>query len=131
MIIAQVCLRLATIKGHSKMCSFIIQHNSTAVASFKGACKWHADCRTISRLQRRFREFCCTSNRPNNTSPGPPHPATSPPRSSETSHPDSCCNNQFALPNNFCTNCQKPSQASSSACPSSSLGSRPDCSLSS
>ena len=25
------------------------------------------------------------------TSPGPPHPACSPPRSSETSHPDSCC----------------------------------------
>ncbi len=29
MIIAQVCLRLATIKGHSKMCSFITQHNAT------------------------------------------------------------------------------------------------------
>ncbi len=34
MIIAQVCLRLATIKGHSKMCSFITQHNATDVASF-------------------------------------------------------------------------------------------------
>ncbi len=32
----------------------------------------------------------------NHTSPGPPHPASSPPRSSETSHPDSCCNNRFA-----------------------------------
>ncbi len=35
MIIAQVCLRLATIKGHSKMCSFIAQHNSTDVASLR------------------------------------------------------------------------------------------------
>ncbi len=34
-IIAQVCLRLATIKGHSKMSSFITQHN---VTSFEGAC---------------------------------------------------------------------------------------------
>ncbi len=29
MIIAQVCLRLATTKGHSEMCSFITQHNAT------------------------------------------------------------------------------------------------------
>ncbi len=35
--IAQVCLRLATIKGHSKMCSFITQHNATDIASFEGA----------------------------------------------------------------------------------------------
>ncbi len=47
MIIAQVCLRLATIKGHSKMCSFITQHNATDVASFEGACNWHADCRNV------------------------------------------------------------------------------------
>ncbi len=32
----------------------------------------------------------------NHTSPRPAHPASSPPRSSETSHPDSCCNNRFA-----------------------------------
>ncbi len=32
----------------------------------------------------------------NHTSPGPPHAASSPPRSSEISHPDSCCNNRFA-----------------------------------
>ncbi len=58
---------------------------------------------TISRLQRRFREFGSTSNRPHNrrprvTTPAQdlPHPASSPPRSSETSHPDSCCNNRFA-----------------------------------
>ncbi len=40
MIIAQVWLRLVTIKGHSKMCSFITQHNATDVASFKGVCNW-------------------------------------------------------------------------------------------
>ncbi len=44
MIIAQVCLRLATIKGHSKMCSFITKHNDTR---FEGACNWHADCRNV------------------------------------------------------------------------------------
>ncbi len=47
MIIAQVCIRLARIKGHSKMCSFITQHNATDVASFEGACNWHADCRNV------------------------------------------------------------------------------------
>ncbi len=45
MIIAQVCLRLATIKGHSKICSFITPHNATDVASFEGTCNWHADYR--------------------------------------------------------------------------------------
>ncbi len=45
MIIAQVCLRLATIKGHYKMCSFIAQHNATDVASFEGACNWQANCK--------------------------------------------------------------------------------------
>ncbi len=53
MIIAQVCLRLATIKGHSKMCSFITQHNATDVASFEGACNWHADCRNVH-------QSCCS-----------------------------------------------------------------------
>ncbi len=47
MIIAQVCLKLATIKGHSKMCSFITQHNATDVTSFEGPCNWHADCRNV------------------------------------------------------------------------------------
>ncbi len=47
MIIAQVCLRLATIKGHSKMCSFTTQHNATDVASFERACNLNADCRNV------------------------------------------------------------------------------------
>ncbi len=115
MIIAQVCLRLATIKGHSKMCSFITQHNPTDVANLrereinmltagmsKRCCNLNVNFSTISRLQRRFREFGSTqpASKPqttcNHISPGPPHPASSPPRSSETSHPDSCCNNRFA-----------------------------------
>ncbi len=45
MIFVQVCLRLATIKWHSKMCSCITEHNVTDVTSFEGACNWHADCR--------------------------------------------------------------------------------------
>lgn len=48
--------------------------------------------------------------------PGPPHPVASPPRPSETSHPDSCCNNRFTYPQNFCTICQKPSQGIYYAC---------------
>ncbi len=73
------------------MCSFITQHNATDVASFEGACNWHADCHqmstravarelsvhfsTISRLQRRFREFGSTSNRPHNRRPRVTTPA--------------------------------------------------------
>ncbi len=72
------------------MCSFITQHNATDVASFEGACNWHADCRnvhqsccrelnvhfsTISRLQRRFREFGSTSKRPHNRRPRVTTPA--------------------------------------------------------
>ena len=40
--LARVCLRLATIKGHSKMFSFITQHNATDVANFEGVRIWHA-----------------------------------------------------------------------------------------
>ncbi len=47
MIIAQLCLRLATIKDHSKMCRFITQHNATDAVSFEGAFNWHADCRNV------------------------------------------------------------------------------------
>ncbi len=39
MIIAQVFLRLATIKGLSKMCSFITQHNATDVAELHAPLK--------------------------------------------------------------------------------------------
>ncbi len=41
-ISTQVCHGLVTTKGHSKMCFFITQHNATDVASFEGACNWHA-----------------------------------------------------------------------------------------
>ncbi len=114
MIIAQVCLRLAKMKGHSKMCSFITQHNATYVASFEGAWNWHANCRNVHQscclwiecsfiyhkpspkaFQRIWQYIQPASQPPttcNHTSLGPPHPASSPPRSSETSHPDSCCN---------------------------------------
>uniref|UniRef100_A0A8C1L1V9 Transposase n=1 Tax=Cyprinus carpio TaxID=7962 RepID=A0A8C1L1V9_CYPCA len=71
-------------------CSFITQHNATDVASFEGACIWHADCRnvhqcccrelnvlfsTISRLQRCFTEFGSSSNRPHNPRPRVTTPA--------------------------------------------------------
>ncbi len=147
------CTDVATIKGHSKMCSFITQHNATDFASFEGVCNWHADCRNVHQscclwiwcsflnhkpspkvFQRIWQDIQSPSQPQttcNHTSPGPPHPESSPPRSSETSNPDSCCNIRFALPNNFCTICQKPSQGSSSACSLSSSGTRPDCSSSS
>ena len=85
MIITQVHLELGTRKGHSKMCSFATQHNATDVLSFKGLFNWHADCRNVQQsccqtiecsflmliwhLQRRFREFGSTSNRPHNCRP--------------------------------------------------------------
>ncbi|KAK6305023.1 hypothetical protein J4Q44_G00238030 [Coregonus suidteri] len=82
MIITQVHLVLGTIKGLSKMCSFVTQHNATDVSSFERACNLHADCRnghqsccfnvnfsTISRLQSHFREFGSTFNRPHNRRP--------------------------------------------------------------
>ncbi len=106
MIIAQVCLRLATIQFHSKMCSFITQHNATYVASFEGACNWHADCRNVHqsccpwiecpfiyhkpspKSFHRIWKYIQPASQPqttcNHISPGPPHPASSPPRSSET-----------------------------------------------
>ncbi len=68
-------LRLATIKGHSKMCSFITQHNATDVAIgilTVGICtklvvsQFNVHFSTISRLQKHFREFGSTSNRPHN-----------------------------------------------------------------
>jgi hypothetical protein len=52
--ITQVHLVPGTIKGHSKMCSFVTQHNATDVSSFEVACNWNADCRNVhqSRCQR-------------------------------------------------------------------------------
>ncbi len=117
MIIALVCLRLVTIKGHSKMCSFITQHNAKDVASFEGACNWptdrnvHQSCcpwiessflyhnpspKAFQRIWQYIQPASQLQTTCIHTSPGPPHPASSPPRWSETSHPDSCCNNRFA-----------------------------------
>ena len=47
MIITQLHLVQGTIKGNSKMCSFVTQHNATGVSSFEGVCNWHADCRKV------------------------------------------------------------------------------------
>jgi hypothetical protein len=47
MIITQVHLLPGTIKGHSKMCSFVTQHNVTDISSFEGTCNWHSDCRNV------------------------------------------------------------------------------------
>ncbi len=84
MIIAQVCFRLATIKDHSKMCRFITQRNGTDVARcpadcrnvHQSCCPW-IECSFIChcRLQRRFREFNSTSNRPHNRTPRVTTPA--------------------------------------------------------
>ena len=55
MTITQVHLVLGTIKGHSKMCSFVTRHNATDVSSFEGVCNWHADCRNVpQRYCQRF-----------------------------------------------------------------------------
>ncbi len=153
MIIAHVCLRLATIKGHSKMCSFITQHNATDVASFEGACNWHADCRNVHqsccpwiecsflyhkpspKAFQRIWPYIQPASQPqtmcNHTSPGPPHPASSPPRSSETSHPTAAAT--ISLDNQIIstqTVRNRPREAHLHAC-HPHRGSRPDCSLSS
>ena len=47
MIITQVHFVLGTIKGHSKIYSFVTQHNAKDVSSFEGACNRHADCRNV------------------------------------------------------------------------------------
>ncbi len=99
------------------MCSFITQYNATDVASFDGACNWHADSRNVHqsclpvnlmfllyhkpspKTFQRIWQYIQPASQPqttcNHTSPEPPHPASSPPRSSETSHPDIRCNNRF------------------------------------
>uniref|UniRef100_A0A8D3CJK5 Tc1-like transposase DDE domain-containing protein n=1 Tax=Scophthalmus maximus TaxID=52904 RepID=A0A8D3CJK5_SCOMX len=90
MIIAQVCLRLATIKGplkcavssHSTMpqMSQVLRERSigmlTAGMSTRAVARelnFHFS--TISRLQRHFREFGSTSNRPHNRRPRVTTPA--------------------------------------------------------
>jgi hypothetical protein len=75
MLITQVHLVLGAIKGHSKFCSFVTQHNSTDVTSFEVACfsmltagmstraasRWlNVNFSKISHLQWRFREFGST-----------------------------------------------------------------------
>ncbi len=79
MIIVQVCLRLATIKGHSKMCRFITQHAigmlTAGISSRAVARELNVHFSTISRLQRRFRDFGSTSNRPHNRRPRVTTPA--------------------------------------------------------
>ena len=47
MIITHVNLVLGKINGHSKMCSFVTQHNATDVSSFERVCNWHANCRNV------------------------------------------------------------------------------------
>ena len=87
-ITAQMCLRLATMKGHS-MCSFITRPNATDVSGFEGEWNWQTDCRNVLqnccpwieclflyRLQRRFRESGIRSNRPHDHRPGVTTPAT-------------------------------------------------------
>ena len=56
MAITQVYFVLGTIKAHSKMCSFVTQHNATDVSSFEGVCNWqkfhYALRRTIKQAKR-------------------------------------------------------------------------------
>ncbi len=131
------------------MCSFITQHNATDVASFEGVCNWHADCRNVHqrccpwiecsflyhkpspKAFQRIWQYIQPASQPqttcNHTSPGPPHPASFTSKIVWDQSPGQlpatiCLHNQRIS----AQNCQKPSQGSSSACSSSSSGSRPD-----
>ncbi len=95
------------------MCSFITQHKATDVASFEERAIGNADCRNVhqSVLPVNLCSFLYHKPSPKtfqriwqyiqpasqhwplitHTSPEPPHPASSPPRSSETRHPDIRC----------------------------------------
>ena len=74
---------LGIIKRPLKSVQFL-HNNMPQMSQVEGACNWHADCKnvhqsccqklnvnftTISRLQRCFREFGSTSNRPHNRRP--------------------------------------------------------------
>ncbi len=154
MIIAQVCLRLATIKGHSKRCSFNTQHNASDVRKFEGACNWHADCRmsppeavarelnvhfsTIKPSPKACQRIAGHPNRPHNRRTTCNHnkPRTSTSTSSTSKivwdqPPGQLLQHRLHNKGISAQTVRKPSQGSSSACSSSSSGSRPDCSLSS
>ncbi len=86
------------------MFSFITQHKATDVVSFEGVCNWHADCRNLHqsccpwiecsflyhkpspKVFQRIWKYIQPASQPqttcNHTSPGPPHPASLPPRKS-------------------------------------------------
>ncbi len=69
MIIAQMCLRLATIKGHSKMCSFTVLGGGGLWGSEKQSVSGVPWCSILSSFQNslktsghrghEFLEFCC------------------------------------------------------------------------
>ncbi len=89
------------------MCSFITQHNATNVTSFEGVCNWHSDSRNVHqsccswiessflyhkpspKAFQRIWQYIQLASQPqtkcNHTSQGPPHPTSSPWRSSENS----------------------------------------------
>ena len=87
MIITQVHLMLGTINGHSKICSFVTQHNATDFLSFEGHATGMLTAGMSTRAVARevyfnfstsnvvFREFGSTSNRPHNSRPRVTTPA--------------------------------------------------------
>lgn len=52
--VVEMCFGLISTEGHSKMSSFITQHNSTDASGFWGVCTWRADCRNVH-------QSCCPS----------------------------------------------------------------------
>ena len=129
MIITQVHLVLRKIKSHSKMFSFVTQHNRCFKLRELLPESWIFISLPASNVVlENFQQASQPQTTCNHASPAPPHQASTPAGSSETSHPDNWWNCGFAQPKNFSTNCHKPSQGSSSVCSSSSPGSWLDCS---